>query len=144
MKILISLFLLFVYNIAHAESPWFALGSLSYHQDRDANYNERNAGFGLEFPFSETTALAVGFYNNSIRQHTNYALYQWTPWQLGTFKFGGMVGVADGYYANDGGIVPVILPLVKIEGKHIGANLTFIPNMANMSAVAAIQFKIRF
>lgn len=59
--------------------------------------------------------MAAGYFLNSVDEDSLYALYQYTPLQLGRFvRVGGMVTGYTGF--NDGGIAPGGGFIAKIEG----------------------------
>ncbi|HEY0432535.1 MAG TPA: hypothetical protein VGC95_01610 [Chitinophagaceae bacterium] len=61
----------------------------------------------MEYAWSSRDAVGIGFYRNGNWRDTNYAVYRGTPWNVGSTKFGMVVGIADGYAANDGHFSPV-------------------------------------
>src|SRR5437773_151483 len=69
----------------HDTQVWVNAGLLSYHFDRNKNYNETNLGLGGEALLAPDHALMAGFYKNSEREHSRYFGYQWRPlhWQPG-------------------------------------------------------------
>lgn len=124
---------------------WVNFGFLSHHQNRQANFNERNYGLGWEHKISEDLSSTVGFYRNSVRRNSAYAAVLWEPLQLGPVKAGVMAGVINGYpRLNHGNFIPMALPVASIEGRHLGANLICIPKLKDVSAVCAVQIKARF
>lgn len=124
---------------------WVNFGFLSYHQNRQANFNERNYGLGWEHKISEDLSSTVGFYRNSVRRDSAYAAVLWQPLQIGPVKAGVMAGVINGYpRLNNGNFMPMALPMASIEGRHLGANVICIPKLKDVSAVCAVQIKARF
>jgi len=133
-------------------SMWIQMGGLSHHLERNRGFNEQNWGLGIEYKLSrdnpiaigDDSSIAIGQYRNSIRQTSHYALYQWKPLHVGPVDLGVMVGAVDGYHLNKGGPVPLALPMASVEGKHIGVNFMCVPKMKEVSAVCAMQFKLRY
>ncbi len=111
------------------------------------NFNEFNPGIGVEVQWQPRHAVAVGYFLNSVDEDSLYALYHYTPLQLGRFvRVGGMVGVVTGYPGyNDGGIAPGGGFIAKIEGERVGANLIFLPRITDVTPnTLGLQFKLRF
>jgi hypothetical protein len=141
--------------VSGAESAvWFNVGALSYHPNRDKQYNERNVGFGMEYQFNARHALAAGRYKNSYYETSNFAYYAWTPLEftnanLGilrvpSVRIGVLAGAVDGYRRNSGRLAPVALPIAMLEWRHVGVNLTAIPHVGNVDGGIAAELKVRF
>jgi hypothetical protein len=129
---------------ADAPSVWINVGGFSRHFNRQANYNERNFGFGLEWRHSPEVALMAGVYDNSLRKHSQYLAVNWQPWQIGPVKLGAAIGVLNGYPAIErGGTFFAALPMASIEGRRFGINLGVIPSMKNVDGALLLQFKLR-
>jgi hypothetical protein len=133
-------------------STWLQLGGISHHIDRSRNFNEQNWGIGIEHKLNKDNPLAigndssisVGQYRNSIDKTSHYLLYHYKPIHVGPFNIGVMAGAVDGYHLNKGGPIPLVLPVASIEGRHVGANFMCVPKMKDISAVCAVQFKVRY
>ncbi len=133
-------------------STWLQLGGISHHLDRSRNFNEQNWGIGIEhklskdnpFAIGNDSSIAIGQYRNSIRRTSNYAVYQWKPLHVGPVDIGVMAGFVDGYHLNNGRPVPMALPMASIEGRNLGVNIMCLPKMKDISAVCAVQFKVRY
>lgn len=128
---------------------WINPGIYSYHFDRSKNLRDNNIGFGAEVLLAHDHVLMGGSFINSNRARTRYAAYEWRPlhWQFANFKIGAgiAVGAFDGYpnYRNGGWFVAP-LPMLAIEGRTFGANLSLIPTIANrFDGALAIQVKLR-
>lgn len=108
----------------------------AYHWDRDSahknNYNERNAGLGIE-QIDGKVRKAVGYYQNSLYKYSFYVAAGYTPLgyqtPLGTIQAGLTIGMVTGYPQML--IVPVVAGLVSFTGKRMGANLIFVPSASN-------------
>lgn len=124
---------------------WINAGSVSWHPDRDAKFNERNFGLGLEYKLDERYALVGGVYRNSVHCITRYAGVAYTPIQFGPVRLGALAGLADGYpEMRDGRVAPVFAPVMTIEGKRVGINFMFVPPVSsNVSTAFAMQLKLR-
>jgi hypothetical protein len=146
--------------LAHCEEPvaspswangrlWVTTGFFSHHFSRDENFNERNTGLGIEYALSESSAIAIGHYDNSVRRASTYLHYVYTPLELGPFRIGGAAGLLDGYPQLRGGrFSPVVLPVAtstfKLFNYDAGINMTYIPTIAgHIKGAVAIQFKLR-
>jgi hypothetical protein len=81
----------------YARSADYAVATLaSYHFDRNARYNERNFGLGLEHSFGDTS-ISVGWWDNSLGKTTLYGIFGYAPWHVGPVKFGAAIGGVTGY-----------------------------------------------
>jgi hypothetical protein len=128
---------------------WLNPGIYSQHFDSSKGLRNNNIGFGAEVLLAKDHLLMAGSYINSNRARTHYGAYEWRPlhWQLAGFNIGAgiAVGAFDGYpnYRNGAWFVAP-LPLLYIEGKTFGANITVIPTVANrFDGAIAVQVKMR-
>jgi len=128
---------------------WLNPGIYSYHFDSGKGLRNNNIGFGGEVMLSNDHVLLAGSFINSNRARTHYAGYEWRPlhWQLyGADAGAGVVlGAFDGYpnYRN-GAWFAAPLPMLSIEGRRLGANLSLIPTVKNrFDGALAIQVKLR-
>ena len=111
------------------------------------SFNEFNPGLGVEVQWQPRHAVAAGYFLNSVDEDSLYALYHYTPLQLGRFvRVGGMLGVVTGYPGyNDGGLAPGGGFIAKIEGRRVGVNLIFLPEITDVTPnTLGLQFKVRF
>ncbi len=131
-------------DLQNRHDTWLQLGALSYHQNRDANYNETNYGIGILRRLDNESAVAFGYYRNSIHRDSFYAAYHYTPYQYGPVKLGLQAGLISGYKALSGFPTPMLLPLASIEGKNLAVDLTCIPPLGSVSAVCAAQMRVKF
>lgn len=141
-------FFLFSASAAMADADerqlWVNIGGFSSHFNSSKNYNESNAGIGIEYRVSPQMSFMAGSYYNSIRKNTTYAAVNWQPYMLGDFKVGVAAGLMDGYPGVvRGGTFFAALPLVTYEGKKIGANFGIIPDLGKVSGAIVAQFKFR-
>jgi hypothetical protein len=110
------------------------------------NFNEFNPGIGAELQWQPRHAVALGYFLNSVDEDSLYALYHYTPLQLGRFvRVGGMLGVVTGYPGyNDGGVAPGGGLIAKIEGQRFGINLIYLPEITDVTPnTLGLQFKLR-
>lgn len=110
-------------------------------------FNEFNPGIGAELQWQPRHAVAVGYFLNSVDEDSLYALYHYTPLQLGRFiRVGGMIGVVTGYpNYNDGGIAPGAGLIAKVEGQRWGFNLIYLPEVSDVTPnTLGLQLKLRF
>ncbi|MDQ3287906.1 MAG: hypothetical protein M3Q42_06520 [Pseudomonadota bacterium] len=111
------------------------------------SFNEFNPGVGAEVQWQPRHAVAVGYFLNSVDEDSLYALYHYTPLQLGRFvRVGGMIGVVTGYpNYNDGGIAPGAGLIAKVEGQRWGFNLIYLPEVSDVTPnTLGLQLKRRF
>lgn len=110
------------------------------------NFNEFNPGIGAEVQWQPRHAVAAGYFRNSVDENSLYALYHYTPLQLGShLRVGVMVGAVTGYPGyNDGGIAPAGGLIAKLEGQRVGVNLIFLPEISDVTPnTLGLQFKWR-
>ena len=127
---------------------WLNPGIYSQHFDSSKGLRNNNIGLGAEVRLASDHALMAGTFINSNRQRSHYATYQWRPlhWRWGLDLGAGIaVGGFDGYpnYRNGGWFVAP-LPMLTVEGKMFGANISVIPTVKNrFDGALAIQVKMR-
>lgn len=128
---------------------WISPGIYSQHFDSSKGLRNDNPGLGVEAMLARDHALLAGTYINSNRGRTHYGAYEWRPlhWQVAGLDVdaGIALGAFDGYpnYRNGGWFVAP-LPLLAIEGRRFGVNLSVIPTIRNrLDGALAVQFKLR-
>jgi len=128
---------------------WINPGIYSYHFDSSKGLRNNNIGVGAELRLASDHALMAGTFINSNRQRSHYATYQWRPlhWKWAGLDIGAGVAVGgfDGYpnYRN-GAWFLAPLPMLTVEGKTFGANISVIPTVANrFDGALAVQVKMR-
>lgn len=124
---------------------WLNPGLLSYHFDRNKDFNSLNYGFGVEYKFSSIASLTAGTYRNSYYQQSNYIGAYWQPVAIGPVHMGVVAGGFDGYSnTNNGGWFPAVLPALSVEWDLIGFNLLLIPTIPDrISGSLSLQMKIK-
>ena len=106
------------------------------HFDSSKGLWNNNIGLGAEAVLTSGHLLMAGSFINSNRQRSHYAGYPWRPlhWQLAGLNVGAGIAVSafDGYpnYRNRGWFIAP-LPMLSVEGKTFGANISLIPTVAN-------------
>ncbi len=127
------------------KSIWVNAGMLSYHFDRDKNFQGNNHGFGVEASLSDTNAIYGGNFINSVDKHSNYLGWAWRPWTLGPTRLGFIAGAFDGYpKVNNAGWFLAALPVLSYEYRYVGVNLLLIPEVSDkVDGAAVVQFKFR-
>lgn len=127
------------------DALWVSFGFVSRHDDRKANYNEDNTGFGLEYQSSPEHWWSAGVYRNSVRETSTYLQYGWMPLSIGPVRFGAAAGIVNGYpRLNHGDWAPTLLPVIGFEVGRVGANLLYIPSIAgNVAGAVALQVKLK-
>lgn len=122
---------------ANAET-WVSVMGASYHTDREAGYNEKNPGVGIEQGDKNLRAV-LGYYRNSLNRDTFYLGVSNTPIHIGGFNFGYTAGLASGYPNQ----APLFAgALVTYERNGYGANLIAAPAMPGV--VFTLQLKKAF
>lgn len=128
---------------------WISPGIYSQHFDRSKNLRNDNPGLSVEVALARDHALLGGSYINSNRARTRFGAYEWRPlhWQVAGLDVsaGVALGAFDGYpnYRNGGWFVAP-LPVLAIEGRHFGVNLSVLPTIRNrLDGALAIQVKLR-
>ena len=130
----------------HPTKIWLNPGMYSHHFKSDKDYREANYGLGAEVRFTPVHGVVAGNFINSNYERSNYGGYHWRPWSwkpAGVDVSTGLVfAMIDGYSKqNDGGWFPAVFPTLSLEYGLYGANLMFIPNSKNGSAIA-LQVKM--
>jgi len=97
--------------------------------------NQDNPGLGLEYQFSPDLSAAGGFYRNSYRRTSAYALGVWTPLHLAipgglTASAGLAAGLVSGYTSTECPARPLAAGAVlRIRDRDgLGVNLLAVPN----------------
>jgi hypothetical protein len=115
-------------DAAKRSELWLDTGFATYHFQSDKNLNGRNPGIGVEYKFSESSALTAGRFYNSDRQHSNYAGMYYQPWNVGPVRLGAVVGGFNGYpKMREGGWFLALIPVATFEYKRVGVNIAVIP-----------------
>ena len=128
---------------------WLNPGIYSHHFDSGKGLRNNNVGFGAEATLARDHALMAGSFINSNGARSRYAGYQWRPlhWEFSGFTATAGIAVSafDGYPKyRDGAWFVAPLPMLAIEGKRLGANITVIPTVANrFDGAVAVQVKLR-
>jgi hypothetical protein len=147
-------FLLAGSSSAHAEDVqpslqvWLNPGFLSLHFDRSKDLRGDNWGIGAEVVFTPDHTVMAGNFVNSNDERSNYASYQWRPlhWRPADIAVSAGIGlgVVDGYPYHNGGWFATLFPLLAVEGRRIGANLTVVPTIKNkVNGAVVLQIKLR-
>ena len=148
-----GLLLAFTLATAHAAdaspSPWsLDINSASVHTEAWARrqLNQDNPGLGIEYQFSPDWSAAGGFYKNSYRRETAYALGIWTPLRISlpcglTASAGLAAGLVSGYRRPEVPTEPLaggaVLRLRTAHG--FGINLLAVPNTQSGSGFVGLQ-----
>jgi hypothetical protein len=132
------------------ENPWIIVGGIARHTCRTCGFRESNPGIAVQWKSPwfeeltglENTRLTAGAYINSNNRNSVYAGAQWLPWSYGPVKLGLQGVIITGYLKQS--VTPTLLPVVTFETQHVGADLFFVPKLAEVSAAAFVTFKVRF
>lgn len=128
---------------------WLNPGIYSQHFDSGKRLRNNNIGFGAEVMLTDDHVLMAGSFINSNRARTKFAAYEWRPlhWKLYGANVGAgiVLGAFDGYpNYRDGAWFVAPLPMLSIEGRTFGVNLSLIPTVANrFDGALAVQVKLR-
>jgi hypothetical protein len=108
--------------------------------------NQVNPGLGLEYQASPDWSAAVGFYRNSYRRTSVYALGIWTPLHLdlpaGLKASAGLAaGLVSGYTRTECPVRPLAAGAVlRIRDRGgLGINLLAVPNTQSGSGFVGLQ-----
>jgi hypothetical protein len=139
---------------AGAPEWWVDVNVASYHFGSADDYlgpgehfNQSNYGLGVEVQWQPRHAASAGYYRNSVYEDSWYALYHYTPLQVGRHvRVGAMVGLVNGYPGyNEGRAAPAAALVAKIEYRRIGANLIYLPHVPGSTPnTLGLQLKYRF
>jgi len=128
---------------------WLNPGFYSFHFDQDADLRENNIGFGAEIELRRNHVLIGGTFINSDDERSYYGGYEWRPlhWQPAKtdVSAGLILAALDGYPGmRNGGWFVTVLPMVSVQWKRLGVNLTIVPEIENrLYGAVAVQFKFR-
>lgn len=136
---------------AHAQpTPWsLDINLASVHTEAWArrDLNQTNPGLGLEYQASLDWGAAAGFYRNSYRRTSAYALGVWTPLHLAipgglTAGAGLAAGLVSGYRHPEVPTEPLAAGAVlRIRDRAgLGINLLAVPNTQSGSGFIGLQF----
>ncbi len=124
---------------------WLNPGAYSYHFQKDKGFDNNNYGLGGEYRYSTTSSVMLGVFHNSDRDTSHYIVWHWQPLEFGPVHLGAVAGVIDGYpQMLDGGWFPVVIPMLSVEYRYIGANLLLVPSYQNrLHGAISLQLKLR-
>lgn len=152
MKFFITLMigLVFLPEIASAESSFWVTSGFYSHHFASAQYNEDNRGVGATVAFdsglSKHDSVSVGTYINSEYKRSNYLTYNFMPIGNDYIHGGLSVGIINGYNYKNGAYFLMAIPSLSVQYKHIGFDVVYIPKTSffkNAPSLMAVRFKIR-
>lgn len=127
---------------AETDQCWLSFGGLSQHFSKQDELNQTNYGLGVEYRYAPDWYLVGGTFKNSTYQWSQYVGANWLPLEYSGFKFGVSGQLTNNYRnLNNGGIVPLIIPMMSMQYQRFGANVYLIPTLRNVTGSIAIQFK---
>lgn len=133
---------------AEDRCTWLAVTVASKHLSASKSgkdYNEANWGAGGENCLGTFLGMpirgAAGFFRNSNRIDSLYVGGSATLVELGPVKLGVALMLVSGYEVEP---VKAPFPVVAIEGRKLGANLSFFPKTKDNGAAIGAQIKWRF
>lgn len=149
MRVILLLALCLTIDAQADPQVWVNPGIYSLHFDRGKDLREDNIGLGVELVMAPEHSVSAGTFINSNRARSRYAAYAWRPlrWELGSVDvaLGVVAGAFDGYpnYRDSGWFVAP-LPLLAVEGRRLGVNLSVIPTIRDrLDGAIAVQLKLR-
>lgn len=124
---------------------WLDTGFATWHFDSDKGLNGRNPGVGMEYHFSNRSALTAGRFYNSDRRHSHYAGLMFQPYAIGPVRLGAVLAAFNGYpKMREGGWFPALVPAASIEYQRVGINLAFVPGYKDrLHGGISLQLKVR-
>jgi hypothetical protein len=128
---------------------WISPGIYSVHFDTSKDLRNDNWGLSVEVALAPDHAVIGGTYINSNDERTHYGGYEWRPlhWQLAGVEWsaGVALGAFDGYpNYHDGGWFVAALPVLAVEGRYFGVNMSVIPTIKDrLDGALSLQFKLR-
>ncbi len=127
------------------QSVWVNPVFISRHFNRSTELKENNYGLGVQVALSQTNSVIGGEFRNSRDTRSRYLAWVWQPLGAGLVRAGLLAGAIDGYpRMHNGGWFPVVVPVVSIEYKAVGINLTVVPSYKDkLDGAVAAQFKLR-
>jgi len=144
MKTLIALLILCAPTLVWAAPTHYTLdlNVASLHTEKWArqDLNQNNLGLGVTAHVNKNWAVSSGFYRNSYRRTSVYALAQWTPIHIpmGSWRIdaGAEAGLVSGYRRSEVPSAPVMgAGLVRVVSPHgWSVNFTIVPNTPNRSS----------
>jgi hypothetical protein len=136
-------------DVQSSRQVWINPGFFSWHFDRSKDFREDNWGVGVEVVLAPDHAVMAGNFINSDGERSRYAAYQWRPlhwrpWDIDV-SAGIALGAFDGYpNVNAGGWFIAPLPILAIEGKRLGLNLSIVPTIDDrIHGAVVVQIKLR-
>lgn len=130
-----------------ADCRWLAATVASKHfgEKPGKQYNERNWGLGGEACAGELLGVELrgvaGFYRNSYRIDSLYVGGSATMLRAGPFGAGLAAALVSGYQTEP---IPALFPVLALEGKVFGANLSYFPSTKTNVAAVGLQVKWRW
>ena len=125
--------------VAASASPTYTLdvNLASVHTERWARHdlNQRNLGLGATVHFTQDWSVSAGWYRNSYRRGSAYALVNWTPWHVSlpagwSIAAGATAGLDSGYRSSELATQPLVAAglLRVIAPAGWAVDLTAVPN----------------
>ncbi len=151
MRTMLAVIGLLVCGVASAAQHdlWLDVNLTSKHlyTDYTTDLNQRNFGLGLTYNLKEKTALKVGFYENSFKKLSTYAMADvstgfWTKYT----KIGISGGLVTGYAHTNGQYAQIynnvqimVLPHIDVVINNFSVDVGVLPKVLTLQ----VQYKIR-
>ena len=123
---------------------FLTVSAFSYHLDRSREYNERNAGAGVEKFVSDNVAVIGGFYRNSRPDGEGTSMYgglTYTPISYGPIRAGLVLGGVTGYQAAR--VLPSAGALITLGDRTSGLNIHVLPSASNRTMFSTIGVQLK-
>ncbi len=152
-------------GVATAGETHLVLNGRSYHIDSSYDWNENNAGLGVEFHFDQKSAWRKVAMANSFRDSNDGMSYMAggglhrrlfeTERLAGFYVYAGLNAfLMTREDVNDNKPFPGVLPSLSVGNRSVGMNLTYLPRQAveettnstvvdpTISGIVFLQFKV--
>lgn len=145
MKLVFLIMLLLSSSVSFAGEHFMTVNMAAYHFNRgatqDLNFNEKNFGLGYEYKKEDTT-YHVGYYENSVRKTSLYALVSYSPLHLNNIDIGVVGGGITGY--NIEPIAPAFGASVTIASNTVAMNIMLVPEVQSLGVYGFAGFQLKF
>ena len=121
---------------------WLTATVTSWHTDREAGYNERNLGAGLQHAVSPDLRLIAGHYRNSLDRPSNYVGVHWFAVRWGSWAFGAQGGTVTGYNAGSRWS-PLLLPVLTYERRWWGVDIPAVAYGGEGVITVVLKFRLQ-
>ena len=109
-------------------------------------YNEQNYGLGFIYEVEDFLDSRAGFFKNSVHETSIYGGGSLHTSNTNLVSVGVMLGIVSGYEAAGGQtLMPIALPYIGINSKHVRAELTYLPAISDkMNSVVSFSMSVTY